>query len=815
MKNGKKLIIFGLLVLLCTCFVTCYNPIMEKWWPEAAAVDTTPQTDEPGPSGINFAVVVFNTDGGIAEDGSVPLPVRVLWDNTIPRIRALTKTVGTTPYGFAGWMDENDDLWDIETRPVKPEDDVNEDGFITLTAKWSVVSYNVTFNTNYPSLTTALRDGSQISVSDQVIAHGGKAVEPSVIPTGDGHGLVGWYIGPPGSYDPDDEGGTHGWGKKWDFANDEVTENITLFARWSLYTRTVHLQVNGGTRPGPVYPPGSPPMEITRVNFTIFTGLGGETGGLIIDPGPIAREGYTFGGWYTNMAFTDEWSFSRKVYGTDAIYEGRIRNDPFTLYARWVPNIYIVILNANEGTPIQSTQAVAHGERVIKPNITGTPDRVLVGWYTLNGLNNGGNWGTEWDFEKNVVDRSMILHAMWDEKEYEVHFHLGGGDGRTLPSSGQQGYFQPPVQYLLYAGKVNEPFMPALAPNDTTNWSFYRWEYSTADPDTYPEGINDPDFRSTLLPWNFDWELSDAPSGVLDVNDILHLYAKWVPPVPGMVWVPRGSFIMGESGVSGSPAILHAYPTRVVTLDGFYINRTLVTQIEYKTLTTANYGKYNALNPITPDPSNTKGDNNPVERVSWFDAIRYCILLSEENSLNPVYSITPLSSVIIPPTAVISGLYSINSATVTIVDWNNDGYRLPTEAEWEYAAKGGNGMGPYTTYSGSNDATLVSWFNTNSSGRTHPVNTMTRNSLGIYDMCGNVSEWCWDSLESYKNLTTNLLNPRLDSNPSDHNIQRIRRGGAWSNTMANVRTVVRNSDTPDTAHWAIGMRVVRGPSVTW
>ena len=797
MKNLNK-VIFGLLTLLCVCFAACENPIMRTWWPEG---------NDQQRSGDNFAVVVFNTDGGTAEDGSVPLPVRVLWDNTIPRVRALGKSVNGTDYGFAGWSDERGNLWDINTRPVKPEDDVNEDGLITLTARWEPLTWTVEFNLNFnnlygsPSNYPKNQKDEVIDVKDQIVVRGGKLVEPSVIPTGTGHGLVGWYT-LDGTHIDNDTGGPGDWGHKWDFENDVVTNNITLYARWSLYTRTVHLQVNGGTRPGPGYPP----MEITRVNFTIFTGLNGSVGGAIIDPGPIAREGYTFGGWYTSMAFTDEWTFSRRLFEVDETDHGIMLKDPFTLYARWVPNIYTVTLNANEGSPLQSTQAVAHGERVIKPNIDGRPDRVLVGWYTIN--------GAEWNFDTNIVDRSMILSARWEDKEYEVHFHLGDGGVNPLPFSGQQGYFQPPVQYLLYAGKVNEPFMPALAPDDTTNWSFYRWEYSAEDPDTYPEGVNDPDFRDTLHPWDFNLRLSEAPAGVFDIdtNDVLHLYASWVPPVPGMVWVPRGSFIMGESGVSGSPAILHAYPTRVVTLDGFYINRTLVTQTEYKTLTTANAGHLDAPNHITPDPSNTKGDNNPVERVSWFDTIRYCILLSEENSLDPVYSITPLSSVIIPPTAPVSGLYSINSASVSIVNWNASGYRLPTEAEWEYAAKGGNGMGPYTTYSGSNDANLVAWFNTNSSGRTHPVNEKQPNSLGIYDMSGNVSEWCWDALEAYKNLTTTLLNPRLDSSVST---QRIRRGGAWSNTMANVRTVVRNSDTPDTAHWAIGFRVVRGPSVTW
>jgi len=292
MKNGKKLIILGLLVLLCASFVTCYNPIMEKWWPEPVTKEGKKDKDTET-SGYNFAVVVFNTDGGVAADGTVPLPVRVLWGNTIPRIRAITKTVGTTPYGFAGWMDENGKPWDINTRVVKQEDDVDKDDLITLTAKWDLQTYKVEFVGNFDVFANPpLRQNhTPLIVEDQIIAHGCKANEPSVIPTGDGHGLVGWYT-QNGDYHENDLGGnTGGWGKKWDFVNDVVTKDTVLYARWSLYTRTVHLQVNGGNRPD-----GS---TISRVNFTIFTGSLGAIGCVIIDVGPITRDGYKFGGWYT------------------------------------------------------------------------------------------------------------------------------------------------------------------------------------------------------------------------------------------------------------------------------------------------------------------------------------------------------------------------------------------------------------------------------------------------------------------------------------------------------------------------------------
>jgi len=170
-----------------------------------------------------------------------------------------------------------------------------------------------------------------------------------------------------------------------------------------------------------------------------------------------------------------------------------------------------------------------------------------------------------------------------------------------------------------------------------------------------------------------------------------------------------------------------------------------------------------------------------------------------------------------------AGIRPIIDANVSWDDSAN-GYRLPTEAEWEYAAKGGNGMGPYFIYSGSNDPTEVAWYNETVKNEpaglqaTQTVGRKNPNTLGIYDMSGNVSEWVWDWFGSYNPVNTPyygtsaaLNNPR---GPATGN-ERVRRGGGWSNAAGNVRSVVRNSDTPDKATWVHGFRVVRGPSQIW
>ena len=127
--------------------------------------------------------------------------------------------------------------------------------------------------------------------------------------------------------------------------------------------------------------------------------------------------------------------------------------------------------------------------------------------------------------------------------------------------------------------------------------------------------------------------------------------------------------------------------------------------------------------------------NNPVEKVSWYDAIYFCNKLSEKEGLEPVYAVygeTDISPWYIPnENKIIGGI---------IRDVNANGYRLPTVREWQYAAKGGQDY----AYAGSDDIEEVCWYVDNSGDVTHPVAQKKENGYGLYDMSGNVCEWCWD-----------------------------------------------------------------------
>ena len=147
--------------------------------------------------------------------------------------------------------------------------------------------------------------------------------------------------------------------------------------------------------------------------------------------------------------------------------------------------------------------------------------------------------------------------------------------------------------------------------------------------------------------------------------------------------------------------------------------------------------------------------------------------------------------------------YTINGTNVTC-NFNSNGYRLPTEAEWEYAAKGGQNSRGYK-YSGGNNIGEVAWYISNSGGKTHPVGQKNPNELGLYDMSGNVWEWCNDLYGSvyYKNSPSN--NPKGPSSGRG----RVLRGGSWYSNPDGARTANRGNYSPGGSGSNYGFRFVR------
>ena len=216
-----------------------------------------------------------------------------------------------------------------------------------------------------------------------------------------------------------------------------------------------------------------------------------------------------------------------------------------------------------------------------------------------------------------------------------------------------------------------------------------------------------------------------------------------------MVEVRGGTFRMGGTSEQGSDADSDdEYPVHSVTLSGYYIGKTEVTQALWKAVMGSN-------------PSRFKGDNMPVECVSWDDCQEF--------------------------------IRKLNSLT-------SQNFRLPTEAEWEFACRGGNNSRGYK-YSGSNYIDNVAWYDGISGDKTHPVATKLPNELGIYDMSGNVWEWCSDWYGKYSSGAQ--ANPK---GPYDGSY-RVVRGGSWDDNAKGCRSSNRTCNSPGYRADYLGLRL--------
>ncbi len=233
-----------------------------------------------------------------------------------------------------------------------------------------------------------------------------------------------------------------------------------------------------------------------------------------------------------------------------------------------------------------------------------------------------------------------------------------------------------------------------------------------------------------------------------------------VPIKPTMVKVEGGTFSMGSNQLHYIIRSKDENPIHSVTVSSFSIGKYEVTVAEYKAFCNAT----NRPMPNSWTPSGGWIDTHPMANITYNDAVAYC------NWLNDVY------------------------------DGN---FRLPTEAEWEYAARGGNKSRGYI-YSGSNDLEEVGFYGNNSRGGTHPVGSKKPNELGLYDMSGNVWEWCQDWYDETYYSKSPRNNPRGPSSGSYH----VLRGGAWGLEAVDCRVTTRYESGIDYRNLNRGFRIV-------
>ena len=250
-----------------------------------------------------------------------------------------------------------------------------------------------------------------------------------------------------------------------------------------------------------------------------------------------------------------------------------------------------------------------------------------------------------------------------------------------------------------------------------------------------------------------------------------------------IVQIPSGTFTMGSP--EGEADRYDETQHQVTISKGFYMGKYEVTQELYQTVTGVNPSNFSS-NPATGEIQSRR----PVERVTWYDAVEFCNKLSERESLTPTYTITDRF-----PT---SG-YPIASATVT-VNWDANGYRLPTEAEWEYACRAGTTTAYNNT--GNTLSNNTGWYLDNSLGKTHEVGKKP-SAFSLHDMHGNVYEWCWDWYGSYAS------GAQTDPRGAASGSLRVKRGGSWGSYARNLRSAGRSYDFPYGRSGGIGFRVVR------
>ena len=226
-----------------------------------------------------------------------------------------------------------------------------------------------------------------------------------------------------------------------------------------------------------------------------------------------------------------------------------------------------------------------------------------------------------------------------------------------------------------------------------------------------------------------------------------------------MVAVLAGEFEMGSAD---GPA--NERPTHRVHVEAFLMDRTEVTQEQFQKLR-------------VPDPSHFKGPQRPVERVTWIEAVKFCNERSTAEGLAPCYRFD-------------------EAAGRWLCDFDADGYRLPTEAEWEYACRAGT-SGLRSFDAGEQDLSRYAWFADNAAKSTHPVAQKAANPWGLFDLYGNVAEWCNDL---YDGGYYAVSPPREPRGPADSPAgQVVVRGGAWSSKADACRSAWRAGENPRVA----------------